>query len=283
MFLRYTASGGIMLIWALASGAHVPRGRELWRTAIYGLSTIGIGTGCLSIAEQWVPSGMAALIVTAVPFWMVGIEALTPGGQPLHAPTIRGMLVGLAGVAFLLAPSLLHPGAGVQMTSPGLPGGLLGGFLLQQVGCIGWSVGSLAQRRQASRAHPFVSGAIQQLASGLVYAIPAALQSRPAQWTPRGIGALAYLAVFGGIVGFSAYVYAMSRLPVPVASIYNYINPLVAVWLGWLFYREQFGWQEAAAMVIIFAGVAMVKRASSSASASVPVQDLRADSAAEGG
>src|SRR5206468_879577 len=78
-------------------------------------------------------------------------------------------------------------------------------------------------------------------------------------WSTRGVSAIVYLVVFGSIVGYSAFIYSMDRLPVSVVSIYNYVNPVVAVALGWLFYREPFGGREALGMVVIFAGVAMVK------------------------
>ena len=86
-----------------SQGAHLPRGRELWQTALFGVFALGIGTGTLSWSEQTIPSGLAALFCTTSPFWMVGMEALMPGGEPLHAPTILGMLVGLGGVVFLVA------------------------------------------------------------------------------------------------------------------------------------------------------------------------------------
>ena len=98
------------------------------------------------------------------------------------------------------------------------------------------------------------------MATGLAYAIPALLQPRPAHWTARGVAALLYLAAFGGVVGYSAYVFAVDRLPVAVATTYNYVNPVVAVALGWLFYREPFGARELSAMLIIFMGVSIVKR-----------------------
>ena len=251
MCLRYLLSGGALMGGAFLAGAHLPRGRELWLTAGYGLLTIGVGTGCLSVAEQWIPSGLAALFVTTSPFWMVGVEALAPGGERLHAPTIGGMLVGVTGVAFLVSGGPASLDAGQR--------GVLAAFLVLQFGCSGWAAGSIGQRKLNSRTHPFVSGAVQQLATGLAYAIPAFLQPRPAHWTARGIGALVYLAIFGGIVGYSAYVFAVARLPVAVATIYNYVNPVIAVALGWLFYREPFGVREAVAMLIIFAGVAIVK------------------------
>lgn len=251
---RYLTSGTLMLIVAAAAGWHIPRGRELWLTAGYGIVTLGIGNGCLAFSEQWVPSGLAALFVTTSPFWLVGTEALAPRGEPLHAPTIRGMLVGVAGVAFLVAPAAADFHANPRV---------LGAFLLLQFGCAGWAVGSIGQRKTVSRAHPFVSGAVQQLATGIVYAVPAAVRHDAIHWSARGIGAVIYLMIFGSIIGYSAYVFAMDRLPVAVASIYTYVNPIVAVVLGWLLYHEPFGVREAIAMAVIFAGVAMVKRASS--------------------
>ncbi len=249
---RYLTSGTLMLIVAAISGWHIPRGRELWLTAFYGVVTLGIGNGCLAFAEQWVPSGLAALFVTTSPFWLVGTEALAPRGEPLHAPTIKGMLVGAAGVAFLVAPAAV----GFETNRA-----VIGAFLLLQFGCAGWSIGSIAQRKTPSQAHPFVSGAVQQLATGMVYAIPAAVRHDPIHWSACGIGAVIYLMIFGSIIGYSAYVFAMDRLPVAIASIYTYVNPIVAVILGSLLYSEPFGVREGIAMVIIFIGVAMVKRA----------------------
>jgi len=272
LFFRYTISGTLMLAVAFFTGAHLPRGRELWLTAGYGLVTLGIGNGCLAFAEQWIPSGLAALFVSTSPFWLVGVEALAPRGERLHLPTVRGMLVGAAGVAFLVARA-----AGNLSTDRAV----IGAFLLLQLGCAGWALGSIAQRKTPARAHPFISGAVQQLATGLVYSIPVMLHPQPVHWSARGIGAIVYLMIFGSIVGYSAYVFAMDRLPVAVASIYTYVNPMVAVLLGWLVYHEPFGTREAIAMAIIFAGVAIVKRASMKNSATV--QKLGPDRAAESG
>jgi drug/metabolite transporter (DMT)-like permease len=252
MALRYAVSGAILLLIAYFSKAHLPTGRELWYTALYGVIIIGTGTGCLVFAEQWVPSGLAAVFITVSPFWMIGVEALIPGGERLHGPTIAGMFVGLAGTILLVAPEVMQEGFG---------GPLLRGFLLLQLGCAGWALGSILQRRYQTKAHPVVSGAVQQLATGLAFAVPAFFaKPHPSTWSARGVGAVAYLVVFGSIVGYSAYSFVMDRLPVAVASIYNYINPIIAVFLGWIFFREHFGLQEVIAMLIIFAGVALVKR-----------------------
>jgi drug/metabolite transporter (DMT)-like permease len=258
MSVRYLISGGVMLAGAWAKGAQLPRGRELRRTALFGVMTIGFGTGTLVIAEQFIPSGLSALLITTSPFWLVGVEALLPGGEPLHAPTIGGMLVGAFGVAFLVSPGGLVAGDLGRF-------GLLGWFLLLQFGCMVWSLGSILQRRQAaseksSSAHPFVSGAVQQVATGLAFVIPALL-GPPVHWTTRSIAATAYLVVFGGIVGYSAFVMIMERLPVAVASIYTYVNPLIAVLLGVLLYHEPFLPREVTATAAIFVGITLVKRA----------------------
>ena len=253
--VRYTLSGAILLIAARAMRVHIPRGRELFFTALYGVITIGIGTGALVFAETWVPSGMASIFITTSPFWMTGIEASLAGGERIHMPAIVGMLVGLAGTIVLVSRDALGIGA---------HGGLLSGFLLLQLGCCGWAIGSVLQRRYVTAAHPVVSGAVQQLATGLVFAVPALLiHPQMPHVTTRGLVALAWLVVFGSIVGYSAFIYVMDKLPVSVVSIYNYVNPVVAVILGWVFYRERFGAREAVGMAIIFVGVAIVKRFSS--------------------
>jgi drug/metabolite transporter (DMT)-like permease len=250
--IRFTLSGGIMLLAARPLGARLPRGRELWLTSLYGLMVLGLGNITLSYAELWVSSGLAAVMIAVSPFWMVGIEALLPGGERLRAVTIAGMLVGCTGTLLLVGHSALE----LQQRSH-----VILGFLVLQLGCLAWTSGSLFQRRLDARAHPVVSGAVQQLATGLVFILLALLAGeRFAIGSARATGALLYLVVFGSIVGYSSYIYALNHLPVAIVSMYNYITPVVAVILGWMFYRERFDPRDVLAMLIIFAGVAIVKR-----------------------
>ena len=118
----------------------------------------------------------------------------------------------------------------------------------------------MLQKGQPTTAHPIVSGAIQQFATG-VAVLPFTLftHEHPVNWGSRGIWATAYLIVFGSIVGYSAFVYAMEHLPVAIVSTYAYVNPIVAVALGWLFYREPFGVREGFAMMLVIVGVIIVK------------------------
>jgi drug/metabolite transporter (DMT)-like permease len=249
--VRYFLSGGILLIAARGRGAHLPRGRELRNTIISGIFVIGIGNGALSWAELIVPSGLASLIVTVSPFWFIIFEALVPGGVKPHGPTIFGMVVGFAGACILFLPSA--GAASVNMRT-------LAGFGILQLGCVAWCLGSILQRRLKTEAHPIVSGAVQQMASSLAFVpLALAIPHGPIVLKARAVWAVAYLVVFGSIIGYSAYAYTIARLPVAIASIYPYVNSVVAVALGWVFYREPFGIREFLAMLVIFLGVGIVK------------------------
>lgn len=250
---RFLLSGGLLLLVCLARRDYLPRGRELADAIFSGVLVLGIGNGCLIWAEHHVPSGIAALFVALSPFWMVSIEALFPGGDRIRPMTLAGLLVGFAGSAALVGPELVRGG---------WASGHWRGFLILQLGSAAWAFGSIYYRRRPHEAHPIVSGVVQQLSAGLA-ALPFALllDRGPIAWTSRSLAAFVYLVIFGSILGFSAYLYALNHLPVSIVSLYSYINPIVAVWLGWMFYREPFGAREAAAMGIIFLGVGLVKRA----------------------
>jgi drug/metabolite transporter (DMT)-like permease len=253
--IRFSVAGLILLVAAVLKGARLPKGRELWGGALTGVLLLGGSNTCLVISETWIPSGLAALFITISPFWLVGFETLMPGGDRLHRPTILGMLVGLGGTALLVLKDTPGEGLGSGMLA-------LDGFLILQLANACWASGSIFYRWQSARAHPIVNGAVQMLAAGLVLTVAAlVIPEHPITPTVRGVGGLVYLILFGSIVGYSSYIYALSHLRVAVVSIYPYINTVVAVFLGWWFYREPLGLREMAAMIVIFAGVALVKRA----------------------
>lgn len=249
--IRYTISGGILLLGAAFARVKMPGKREFLLTALCGAICIGIGNGFLAIAEQWIPSGMAALMYTTVPFWMIGIDSLLPGGNRPRAATVRGLIAGLAGVAILILPTALREG---------WHGRTVAGFLLLQISAVGWVLGALLQKRVRTEASPFLTGAIQQIGAGVVMFIPSGLwETMPSSVTLRSELAMAYLIVFGSLIGFTSFIYSMARLPVALVSIYTFVNPIVAVLLGSLFFGEPFGSREVIAMVIIFVGIALVK------------------------
>jgi len=250
--VRFLVSGSLMLLGVWWLGHPLPRGRGLAWTSLFGMLVLGGGNGSLVYSETLIPSSLAALFITLSPFWYSGLEAIIPGGEKLTGALLAGIVTGFLGVALLIVPDVLEKG---------MSGAVWQGFLILQFGSFCWCFGSILQRRRGESAHPFAIAAVQQLSAGVFFVIPALLErGQRADWSPQGIGALAYLVTFGSIIGFSSYVYTLAKLPVAMVSLYTYVNPLVAAVLGSLFYREPFGWLEGAAMTIIFFGVWLVKR-----------------------
>ena len=252
---RFFIAGTLMLAIAFATKSPFPKGRQLWLTCLYGLMILGVANGALTFAEVWIPSSLAAVMVATGPFWFVGIEHAT-GGERIQPRALLGLLVGFCGVLILLLPHIgwNHFDASIWK-----------GFLLLNFGGLFWNGGSILQRRQQLKTHPFVSGAIQNFACGLVVLpIALVLPHAPIVWKMNSVLAVTYLIIFGSLVGFSSYIYMLEKLPLRLVPIYNYVNPAVAAVLGVLFYNEPFGWLELTAMLVIFAGVAIVKSGSSS-------------------
>ena len=263
---RFFLAGVAILAVGAALKARMPTWREFAFTSLYGAITLGLGIGTLAFAMQWIPSGLAAMLTTTQPFWMVAVEALLPGGKWPNLPTLGGMLVGLIGTLILVTPDVMQQGMG---------GAVFTSFLVLQLGCAGFALGSILERRHATTTHPVINGGVQELATGFVFLVPALLMHQQVVWNWRGLWAVLYLIVFGGIVGYSSFLYAMKHLPVSLVSIYTYVNPLVAVIVGSLLYAESFHALNFVAMVVVFAGVLIVKRYSAGTAAEAAISSPR--------
>jgi drug/metabolite transporter (DMT)-like permease len=251
MGVRFLSAGVVILLVAAAVRARMPSRREFAFTSLYGVITLGLGIGTLFFAIQWIPSGLAAMLTTTSPFWMVGVEALLPGGDRPSLPTVGGMLIGLAGTLLLVVPDAIKQGLG---------GSVVLSFFVLQLGCAGFALGSVLERRHDTTTHPIINGAVQELATGAVFLIPALFLNQPVKWDFKGLAAILYLILIGGVAGYSAFLYSMKHLPVSLVSVYTYVNPVVAVIVGSLIYKESFRALDMVAMLVIFAGVGVVKR-----------------------
>jgi len=238
-------------------GERIPRDpRTLANIAIVALLLIGGGNLALVWAEQWVPSGTAALLVATAPFWAAILEAIRPGGERLRLGRAVGMAIGFGGVALLVTPG----SAGHVFDAR-----FVVGALVIQVGAIAWQGGSVYGKHTLGKVPPLMSAALQALIGGVVLdivglAIGEGLRFHP---TTRSLIALAYLTVFGTIVAYSAYTYALSKIPITTMSLHAYVNPIVAIILGWLILNEQLTWVSITGMAIILTGMALVQRARS--------------------
>jgi drug/metabolite transporter (DMT)-like permease len=251
---RFVFAGVLLLAVARIRGERIPRDlRTLANLALVGFLLVGIGNLAVVWAEQWVPSGLAALLVATAPFWMAIIELFRKSGERVSLQSGIGMAIGFLGVALLVSPSIIGGGA--------LGTGFLLGALAIQVGGICWQLGSAHAKYNVSHVSPMVSAALQMLFGGLMVGIAGLAIGEGARYTlnPRTFAALAYLTVFGSILAYSAYVFALAHLRTSVTSLYAYVNPVVAVFLGWLVLSEPLTASSIVAMVVILAGVALVQ------------------------
>jgi drug/metabolite transporter (DMT)-like permease len=252
--IRFTIAGLVLAMWLRLRGRPLPPPREWRPLAITGTLLLALGNGFVVLAEQWVPSGIAAVIVASSPFWMSGMEALAPGGESITRRTAAGLGVGFAGIVLLVWPNLSATGAGPQF---------LFGVVALQGACIGWSAGSIYSKRYAPPTDPLAGSALQMLFGGLVML---ALGTVIGEWSrltlsPRSLAAETYLIVVGSWVGYSAFVYALQHLPISTVSLYAYVNPVIAVLLGTVLLNEPFGMRLVAASAMVLAGIAIVRSA----------------------
>ena len=251
--LRFLIAGGVLFfVMGRQRNARLPQGREWLNLAFVGLMLLGVGNGAVVWAEQWVPSGMASLLVATSPFWVVALEKFRKDGERVGVRGVVGMLVGFVGLGLLLAPQLFDASVSAY---------LLLGALAIQVGCVAWTAGSVYAKHRPVGVAPLMGAAVQMLIAGAVLTLVGTVAGEwgEMRFSTRSAGALAYLVVFGSIVAYSAYTYALQKLPLSLVSTYSYINPVIAVLLGWLVLAEPLDWRVGAATAIILAGVALLK------------------------
>ena len=251
--LRYTAAGILLLIILASRGERVVPGSQWPGLAVIGFLTICIGNGGVIWAEQWVPSGIAAVTVATIPFWMIAVEAFTRDGDPLTGRLIAGLLIGFAGILLLVWPDIAAGGgAGHQY---------LLGMIALQVACIGWALGSSLSRRHARKENVLSAAAMQMLFGGIFMLVAATAADEWARVTfnTRTMLAEIYLTIAGSIIGYTAYTYALRYLPTATVSLYAYANPVIAIVLGALLAGEPFGARVIVASLMVLTGSALVQ------------------------
>ena len=250
---RWTIAGILLAVYVVARGGTLPPRARWAPISLLAFLLIGLGNGGVVFAEQWIPSGLAAVLVACAPFWMAAVETCLPDGERLRAGVLAGLLVGFSGIVVLVWPALTLEGAGHP--------GFLRGVIALQIASLGWSLGSSYSKRQGTQDHVLGATAIQMFVGGVMMLAAGTIRGEWSSlfFTGRTAAALIYLATIGSIGGFVAYIYALRFLPVTFVSLYAYINPIIAVALGVLFLSEPFTARMAAAAAFVFAGVAIVQ------------------------
>ena len=189
-----------------------------------------------------------------MPFWMAGSEVAF-GGDRLRGRVLVGLIAGFSGIVVLIWPNLFA----ADVNGPRF----VLGVLLVQVACLGWAIGSSMSKRTLSTASTAAASALQQLFAGILLMGVGTTLGEWSQlaFTPKTVAAELYLIVFGSLIAYSAYLYALNHLPVATVSLYAYINPIIAVMLGAVFAGEPFTPRILAAAALVLAGVAIVRTA----------------------
>ncbi|MBI5471039.1 MAG: EamA family transporter [Ignavibacteriae bacterium] len=250
--LRFFFAGGAMLLYGKIKGSPLPPRRGIFHLSVVGIFLLVGGNLLVVWSEKSIPSGLAALIIAIVPLFMSSIDSFTPKGQSLSLLGWVGILIGFGGVFILVSPSI----------------GLADGHSLNPLGIVGliaasflWSVGSVYSKHHHVEGDVFVNSGVQNLVPGILLIVISVLTNELPQavFTQEGVLALLYLIVLGSIIGYTSYVYLLRHVAPAKASTYAYINPVVAIFLGWVILAEPIDARTIIAALVILGGVAIVQ------------------------
>jgi drug/metabolite transporter (DMT)-like permease len=250
--VRFLIAGALVYTWVRVRGAERPTFPH-WRSAlILGALLLFAGNGGVTWAEQYIPSGLAALIVAMVPIYVALLDWLRPGGMRPTALRGVGLVTGFVGVALLIGP----------LATGGLSINLFAAFV-PLVGALCWAAGSLYSRSTKLPASPLVGVGMEMLMGGVLLTGVGLLlgeggQVHPENFSLDSLLAFGFLIFFGSIVAFSAYIWLLGKVSPGRVSTYAYVNPVVAVFLGWAFASEQVTARTLIAAAVILLAVMII-------------------------
>lgn len=254
--MRFLIAGPMMLVACGIFGRNVHISRhEAWRLAVIGGLLLVGGNGGLAWAEQYVPTGFAALLIAVTPIWFLVLETFVFQGDRMSRRGLIGLAMGIVGIAILVWPKITHRETlGVMQ---------LVGSISLLFSSMSWAIGSVFSRKWRMKVDPFVATSWEMIFAGLGHTVLVFLtsQHRRATFNQRGIMAVLYLVVFGSWIGYTAYIWLLKHVPTPKVATYAYVNPIVAVLLGWIVLHERFDRFMFAGTIVIVAGVVLVTTA----------------------
>lgn len=252
--IRFVVAGVVMLIYAALRGGHLPSSRRDWAgVAFAGITMLVCGNGLVTWSEQWVESNQAALIIATSALWMAGLGTIGAKGERLGVLTLAGLFAGFVGVALLVGGGLRAHDAPLYA------------YLALLLAPAFWALGSVYSKRRPVAITSAMSAALQMLIAGLVLgAIGLVAGEAPRlHWEPRAWLALLYLIVFGSCIAYGAFFYLVHEVSPALLGTYAYVNPAIAVALGWWVLDEHLGRTQVIGTAVILCGVLLVSVGSS--------------------
>lgn len=230
----------------------IPSGMLVARQALAGFLMITLGNGLVTWGEVYVPSGLAAIICSFMPVWVTLINLTINRSERPNGLIITGVLTGLAGIILVFSEHLVEFAvANYQL-----------GIFFIFVASLGWAIGSIVIKRSSEKSNLFMNVAFQMFFGGLLCFVFSFVfdDLRMIRWQTSTFLSLGYLIVVGSALAFAMYGYVLSKLPITIAALYSYVNPLVAVVLGWVILDEKFNLKIGLAIVITVLGIYMVNK-----------------------
>jgi drug/metabolite transporter (DMT)-like permease len=251
--IRFSIAGVLMLAWCLLTGKSIRLKRsDALRLFVIGTLLLSVGNAVLVWSESYLSVGVAALIVAVIPLWVAIIDGPILGGDRLPTRGWGGLFLGFSGLAILLWPKLTSTSALDRKQ-------LVAGAILM-LGSLSWAIGTVISRRSQLSVGPFVATGWEMTFAGALNLVLGLLhgEQHHADWAWSGLMAIAYLVTFGSLVGFTAFIWLLEHVPTPKVATYAYVNPVVAVFLGWLILHERLDRFMLAGMTVIVIAVALV-------------------------
>ncbi|GHM98768.1 drug/metabolite exporter YedA [Cytophagales bacterium WSM2-2] len=251
-FLRFAIAGPLLIGILLVLGKKIPSRQVMMNQALGGLMMCTLGVSVVGWAEVNVSSGVAAIICSMMPIWTVLINLFANKEEKPTPMVIIGLLVGLSGIILIFSEHI------IEFYKPEYTNGIIAIFLAN----LCWAIGTYAMKKKNTGTDPFMNAGLQMF-FGALFLAPISLafdDYSTVQWTNETVFALLYLALVGSVAAFACYSYALGKLPMTIVSLYAYINPVIAVILGWVILSEKLNTKIWMAIVITLLGVYLVNK-----------------------
>jgi drug/metabolite transporter (DMT)-like permease len=251
--IRFLTAGPILILLVLLSGRKQwPDKKVLFNQAVSGLFMVTLGISIVGWAEMYISSGVAAIICSMMPIWTVLINVFVTKDEQPNWLIILGLVTGLTGIILIFGEHL----------SEFSNSNYTAGIVLTFIANLSWAIGSIWIKKKNTNSNPFLNAGLQMLFGG-IFLIPFTLllddYSR-INWNSSVVYSLAYMSLVGSVAAYACYSYAIKKLPMTLVSLYAYINPIVAVLLGWLVLDEKLNGRIALAILVTIAGIYIVNK-----------------------